>query len=216
MDLIQLDGVSRRFGSTTALADITLSVHQGEFLALLGPSGCGKTTLLRMIAGFLDPSSGNLTIDGKRMNSVPADRRPVNTVFQNYALFPHMTVADNIAFGLKRARLPKAEITQRVKETLELVGMLQRSDLAGVFQIAVGRCRCFPQFGQDVWLAGFGHRRNGCHGRRRHNRDGAAISLFHQEFGNTGDDRCRGPVHFSDRHVAAGGGGCADSQAKAR
>ncbi|WP_138933806.1 ABC transporter ATP-binding protein [Roseovarius arcticus] len=123
MDLIQLDGISRRFGSITALADITLSVRQGEFLALLGPSGCGKTTLLRLIAGFLDPSAGELSIGGKRMNTVPPDRRPVNTVFQNYALFPHMDVADNIAFGLKRARLPKAEITQRVKETLELVGM---------------------------------------------------------------------------------------------
>ena len=123
MSLIQLDSISRKFGAVTALKDITLSVHQGEFLALLGPSGCGKTTLLRLIAGFLDPSSGDLTIGGKRMNTVPPDRRPVNTVFQNYALFPHMTVADNIAFGLKRARLPKAEITQRVKETLELVGM---------------------------------------------------------------------------------------------
>ncbi|WP_324754158.1 ATP-binding cassette domain-containing protein [Roseovarius sp. Pro17] len=90
-DPIQLTGISRRFGSVTALADISLSVRQGEFLALLGPSGCGKATLLRLIAGFLDPSSGDVFIAGKRMNTVPPDRRPLNTVFQNYALFQTWT-----------------------------------------------------------------------------------------------------------------------------
>ncbi|WP_343117436.1 ABC transporter ATP-binding protein [Ostreiculturibacter nitratireducens] len=122
-DLIRLDNISRRFGTVTALADISLTVRRGEFLALLGPSGCGKTTLLRMIAGFLDPFSGQLSIGGKRMNNVPPDHRPVNTVFQNYALFPHMDVAENIAFGLKRKRLPRAEIRSRVKEALAMVGM---------------------------------------------------------------------------------------------
>ncbi|MFD0860553.1 ABC transporter ATP-binding protein [Roseovarius aquimarinus] len=122
-DLIQLDSISRRFGSVTALSDVSLSVRRGEFLALLGPSGCGKTTLLRLIAGFLDPSSGTLMIGGIRMNNVPPDKRPVNTVFQNYALFPHMDVSENIAFGLKRKRLGKAEIRSRVIEALEMVGM---------------------------------------------------------------------------------------------
>lgn len=122
-DIIQLEKISRKFGTVTALADVSLSVRKGEFLALLGPSGCGKTTLLRLIAGFLDPSSGELSIAGKRMNARPPDQRPVNTVFQNYALFPHMDVAENIAFGLKRARLPKQEIKERVAETLEMVGM---------------------------------------------------------------------------------------------
>ncbi|SHM79278.1 spermidine/putrescine transport system ATP-binding protein [Roseovarius litoreus] len=122
-ELIRLEGVSRKFGSVTALADVSLSVERGEFLALLGPSGCGKTTLLRMIAGFLDPSSGTLAIGGKQMNGVPADHRPVNTVFQNYALFPHMHVAENIAFGLKRKRLDRAEIASRVSEALAMVGM---------------------------------------------------------------------------------------------
>lgn len=122
-DLIRLDGISRSFGTVTALADVSLSVRRGEFLALLGPSGCGKTTLLRMIAGFLDPSSGELFIDGILMNGVPPNRRPVNTVFQNYALFPHMDAAENIAFGLKRKRLPRSEITVRVKDALAMVGM---------------------------------------------------------------------------------------------
>lgn len=122
-DLIRLDGVTRKFGNVTALNDITLSVRRGEFLALLGPSGCGKTTLLRMIAGFLGPSAGELFIDGRRMNKVPADQRPVNTVFQNYALFPHMDVTENISFGLKRKRLPRSEIRSRVAEALDMVGM---------------------------------------------------------------------------------------------
>ena len=122
-ELIRLDGVTRKFGTVTALNDINLAVRSGEFLALLGPSGCGKTTLLRMIAGFLDPSEGELRIDGRRMNKVPADQRPVNTVFQNYALFPHMDVTENIAFGLKRKRLGRPEIRTRVAEALEMVGM---------------------------------------------------------------------------------------------
>lgn len=122
-DIIRLDGISRRFGTVTALADISLTVRKGEFLALLGPSGCGKTTLLRMIAGFLDPSAGELSIAGKRVNNVPPDHRPVNTVFQNYALFPHMDVVDNIAFGLKRKRLGRAEVQSRVSEALAMVGM---------------------------------------------------------------------------------------------
>lgn len=122
-EIIKLEGIEKTFGSVTALSDINLSVAQGEFLALLGPSGCGKTTLLRMIAGFLEPSAGQLFISGNAMNDVPPNRRPVNTVFQNYALFPHMSVSDNIAFGLRRKRLPVAEISTRVTNALDTVGM---------------------------------------------------------------------------------------------
>ncbi|HTP84299.1 MAG TPA: ABC transporter ATP-binding protein [Alphaproteobacteria bacterium] len=119
--LIRVEGVSKLFGRTAAVADVSVEIGAGEFFALLGASGCGKTTLLRMIAGLETPNSGRILIEGRDMAGVPPWRRPVNTVFQSYALFPHMTVAGNIAFGLKQDGLPAGEIKSRVAEMLELV-----------------------------------------------------------------------------------------------
>src|SRR5215510_12676346 len=99
--LVRFDAVSKRFAGTTAVDAVSLDIHQGEFFALLGPSGCGKTTLLRMLAGFETPDSGRVLLDGEDLTGVPPHRRPVNMMFQSYALFPHLTVAGNVAFGLK-------------------------------------------------------------------------------------------------------------------
>ena len=118
--LLRVAGVTKRFGGFTAVNDLVLDIMAGEFFALLGPSGCGKTTLLRMLAGFETPDSGAILLDGEDIAQVPPHRRPVNMMFQNYALFPHLTVAANIAFGLKRAGLPKAEIAARVDEMVAL------------------------------------------------------------------------------------------------
>src|SRR5438270_12704184 len=102
---IQLDGVSKRFGSHAAVDDVTLEIREREFFSMLGPSGCGKTTSLRMIAGFETPDAGRVLLEGVDVTAVSANRRPVNMVFQQYALFPHMTVYDNLAFGLKVKRI---------------------------------------------------------------------------------------------------------------
>ena len=122
-DLISIDKLVKRYGSVVALGGVSLNIRRGEFLSILGPSGCGKTTLLRAIAGFVEPTSGEIRIDGQLMNDVPPNRRPVNTVFQNYALFPHMTVAENVAFGPRRAGMARGEITRRIAEVLLAVGM---------------------------------------------------------------------------------------------
>ncbi|MFG1616894.1 ABC transporter ATP-binding protein [Nonomuraea wenchangensis] len=121
--MLKIDGVSRSFGSVTALDDVSLQIEQGEFFALLGPSGCGKTTLLRIIAGFETPDSGRVSLDGEDLLSKAPNRRPISLMFQSYALFPHMTVAKNVAYGLERERLPRQEIKQRVGEVLETVGL---------------------------------------------------------------------------------------------
>ncbi|PLS20064.1 ABC transporter ATP-binding protein [Neptunicoccus cionae] len=130
--MIEISGLSKTFGlganAFTALDDINVEIRQNEFFTLLGPSGCGKTTLLRSIAGFVDPTSGSLTIEGQDVLPLPPYARPVNTVFQNYALFPHMTVAQNIGFGLEMQDRPKAEIKQVVGEMLELVQMAPMAD----------------------------------------------------------------------------------------
>ncbi|WP_084517955.1 polyamine ABC transporter ATP-binding protein [Microtetraspora niveoalba] len=123
MTLISIDGVSRRFGEVTALDSVSLEIRQGEFFALLGPSGCGKTTLLRILAGFEQPDDGAVRLDGEDLLKIPAHRRPINLMFQSYALFPHMTVERNIAYGLEREKLPKKEIRERVAEVLETVGL---------------------------------------------------------------------------------------------
>jgi spermidine/putrescine transport system ATP-binding protein len=120
---VELRQVSRRFGAVTALQEVDLTVAAGEFLTLLGPSGCGKTTLLRVIGGFETPDSGLVRLAGQDMTAVPPHRRPVNTVFQNYALFPHLSVADNVAFGLRMQRVPEREIAARVAQALELVAL---------------------------------------------------------------------------------------------
>ncbi|KUR75711.1 ABC transporter ATP-binding protein [Novosphingobium sp. FSW06-99] len=119
--LIRFENVTKRFGSFIAVDNVSLDIAVGEFFSLLGPSGCGKTTLLRMLAGLETPSAGRILIDGVDMAGVPPNRRPVNMVFQSYAVFPHMTVADNVAYGLKIDRVPRAERDSRVAEALALV-----------------------------------------------------------------------------------------------
>lgn len=120
---VRLQGVSKSFGEHRAVDGISLEVRDGEFFSLLGPSGCGKTTLLRMLAGFETPDQGRVIIAGKDMTHIPPYLRPVNTVFQNYALFPHMTVEQNIAFGLRMKKLPPEEIRKRVQWALELINL---------------------------------------------------------------------------------------------
>jgi len=121
VDVIRLDQVCKRYGSFVAVDNADFSIGRGEFFAMLGPSGCGKTTTLKMIAGFEQPSSGRVLLEGVDVSTVPPHKRNVNTVFQQYALFPHMTVADNIAFGPRSKRLDEAEITKRVSEMLDVV-----------------------------------------------------------------------------------------------
>ncbi len=122
-DVIVLDHVAKRFGDFVAVQDNCFGIGRGEFFSMLGPSGCGKTTTLRMIAGFESPSSGRILLDGVDVSRTPPYRRNVNTVFQQYALFPHMSVFDNVAFGLRSRKTPKPEVTQRVGEMLEIVRM---------------------------------------------------------------------------------------------
>ncbi len=119
--MLRVEGLSKRFGQFTAVDRLSLDIYQGEFFALLGPSGCGKTTLLRMIAGLERPSAGCILLDGVDLAPVPPHRRPVNLMFQNYALFPHLNVEANVAFGLKQEGLPKGEIDARVADMLALV-----------------------------------------------------------------------------------------------
>ena len=121
--LVRLKGVSKAFDGEPVLRSIDLDIHDKEFVTLLGPSGCGKTTTLRIIGGFVSPDSGDVVFSGQRINDVPAYKRHVNTVFQRYALFPHLNVYENIAFGLKVQKVKKDEIDRRVKEMLELVNL---------------------------------------------------------------------------------------------
>jgi putrescine transport system ATP-binding protein len=125
---IEFREVTKRFGSFTAVDNQSLAIYEREFHALLGPSGCGKTTLLRMLAGFEAPSTGSIWLDGQDLAGVPPHRRPVNMMFQSYALFPHMNVERNVGFGLRQDRLPRSEISARVGEMLKLVKM---EDFAG-------------------------------------------------------------------------------------
>jgi len=118
---VQIERVTKSFGDFKAVDDVSLNIYRGEIFCLLGASGCGKTTLLRMLGGFETPSSGRILIDGEDMTGVPPYERPVNMMFQSYALFPHMTVEQNVAFGLKQDRVPKAEIAERVATMLDLV-----------------------------------------------------------------------------------------------
>ncbi len=143
---IRLINLVKRFGSHTAVDGISMNIPDGGFFSMLGPSGCGKTTTLRMIAGFERPDSGQIVLDGRNMENTPPHKRPVNTVFQNYALFPHLDVFENVAFGLRRARLDKNEINRRAGEALELVrlgefGKRKPSELSGGQQQRVALAR---------------------------------------------------------------------------
>jgi spermidine/putrescine transport system ATP-binding protein len=126
--LLSIDSVCKNFGSYQALDTINLDIEQGEFIVLLGPSGCGKTTLLRSIAGFMQPDSGTIAIDGQDVSRLPPYRRPLNTVFQNYALFPHMTVLENVAYGPRRQGVNRTEARDRAREALAMVGLEALSD----------------------------------------------------------------------------------------
>src|SRR5271168_5071145 len=134
--LLRIEDLSKSFGIFAAVDKLSLDIYQGEFFALLGPSGCGKTTLLRLIAGFERASAGRIVLDGADLAAVPPHRRPVNLMFQSYALFPHLTVEGNVAFGLKQEDLPKSEIAERVADMLALVklenfGRRKPSELSG-------------------------------------------------------------------------------------
>ncbi len=122
-NIIELKNITVAFDGETVLDDMSLSIRNGEFVTFLGASGCGKTTTLRIIAGFIEPNAGDVFFDGEKINGIPAYKRPVNTIFQKYALFPNLNVYDNIAFGLKVSKTPKDEIKKRVEEMLELVGL---------------------------------------------------------------------------------------------
>ncbi|PZF78923.1 spermidine/putrescine ABC transporter ATP-binding protein [Aestuariivirga litoralis] len=123
MSFIQLNGLAKQFGPTRVVNDFSLSIPKGAFVSLLGPSGCGKTTVLRMLAGLEQPSAGSITIDGKDVTTLKANQRQIGMVFQAYALFPNLTVAENVAFGLRVAGRPRTEIDRRVAEMLELIGL---------------------------------------------------------------------------------------------
>ena len=143
---VELRGVTKRFDDFTAVDNLDLELAQGEFFTLLGPSGCGKTTTLRMIAGFERPTEGEVRIDGEDVAQLPPHKRPTNTVFQSYALFPHLSVKDNVAFGLKRKKVDKGEIQQRVTAELERVGLAAEgnrrpSQLSGGMQQRVALAR---------------------------------------------------------------------------
>ena len=127
-DILVIEGVSRRFGAIAAVDGVDLAVRRGELFSLLGESGCGKTTLLRMVAGFELPDSGRILIDGEDMTRVPPFERPVNMVFQSYALFPHMTVGENVAYGLRQEGMARAERNDRVGEVLALVDLSEMAD----------------------------------------------------------------------------------------
>jgi spermidine/putrescine transport system ATP-binding protein len=127
MEAIRLEEVSKRFGDQVAVDDVSLQIEQGEFFSLLGPSGCGKTTTLRMLAGFEQPTEGSIMLEGEPVEEVPPYRRNVNMVFQSYALFEHLDVSDNVAFGLKRKKVDKEEIRSRVSDALELVSLGDRA-----------------------------------------------------------------------------------------
>ncbi len=145
--LLRIEGLSKRFGGFAAVDHLSLDIHSGEFFALLGPSGCGKTTLMRLIAGFERPDTGRIVLDGVDLAPVPPHRRPVNMMFQSYALFPHLSVEANIAFGLKQEGLPKHEIAGRVADMLALVklegfGARKPHELSGGQRQRVALARC--------------------------------------------------------------------------
>ncbi len=154
---IRLSSVSKRFGDVRAVDDISLEIRSGEFFSLLGPSGCGKTTTLRMIGGFELPTSGRIDLRGVDVTNAPPDKRPVNMVFQNYALFPHLNVHDNVAFGLRRHKVKETEVKVRVAEALELIhldgyGRRKTNELSGGQQQRVALARALVNRPQVLLL----------------------------------------------------------------
>jgi spermidine/putrescine transport system ATP-binding protein len=154
---VVLNSVTKRFGELTAVDAIDLHVEEGEFFTMLGPSGCGKTTTLRMIAGFEEVTDGRLTIDDADMQGIPPHKRPTNTVFQSYALFPHLSVKENVAFGLRRKGVDKRETDRRVREELERVGLAAEanrrpSQLSGGMQQRVALARALVNFPRVLLL----------------------------------------------------------------
>jgi spermidine/putrescine transport system ATP-binding protein len=125
---VEFDHVSKSYGGVLAVDDLQLGIHKGEFFSLLGPSGCGKSTSLRMIAGFEQPSEGEILLNGEPVSEVPPYKRNVNMVFQDYALFPHLSIWENVAFGLRRKKVPQSEIKTRVEDTLKMVEMAKMAD----------------------------------------------------------------------------------------
>src|SRR5258708_23651316 len=125
MAFLELSHIQKEFGGSMAVQEFHLEVEQGEFITLLGPSGCGKTTVLRMVAGFEKPSSGQIVVQGHDLTHLPPNKRHMGMVFQSYALFPHMTAGENVGYGLRVAGKPKAEISKRVSEMLDLVRLTQ-------------------------------------------------------------------------------------------
>src|SRR4029079_12368693 len=120
---VELIGLSKRYGAVAAVSDVSLTVPEGKVTTLLGPSGCGKTTILRLIAGFVQPDEGEIRIKGRRVNDVPPQRRSTVVVFQDYALFPHLSVFENVAYGRRRRRMRDAEIQRRVRDMLKFLGL---------------------------------------------------------------------------------------------
>jgi spermidine/putrescine transport system ATP-binding protein len=154
---VELRGVTKRFDEVTAVADLSLEIGQGEFFTLLGPSGCGKTTTLRMIAGFEEATAGQVLIAGEDVAGLPPHKRPTNTVFQSYALFPHLSVSDNVAFSLRRKRVGKDEIKRRVASELERVGLAREAhrkpnQLSGGQQQRVALARALVNFPKVLLL----------------------------------------------------------------
>ena len=155
--VVVLDQVVKHFGSMVAVDRLSLEIRRGEFFSMLGPSGCGKTTTLRMIGGFETPSEGMVRIDGQDVTDIPAYKRNVNTVFQSYGLFPHLSVYDNVAFGLRRRKVEGKEVERRVTEALELVslggyGKRRRSQLSGGQQQRVALARALVNRPQVLLL----------------------------------------------------------------
>ncbi|HEY5153544.1 MAG TPA: spermidine/putrescine ABC transporter ATP-binding protein, partial [Acidimicrobiales bacterium] len=155
--VIEIDHVTKSFGDYTAVKDADFSIAEGEFFSMLGPSGCGKTTTLRMIAGFETPTEGAIRLDGTDVSTVPPYKRSVNTVFQQYALFPHMTVWDNVAFGPRSQKVDKAEVSRRVDELLEVVRLSdfatrKPAQLSGGQQQRVALARALVNFPKALLL----------------------------------------------------------------